>query len=150
MAKKFIFPMETLLKVRLNKEEEIKLLFSKSKMEKSNIENNLKLLKDNYIKYSKIDEKETVVSQKIKKNFLSVLVKKIEECEKELETKNKEVEVRRKELQKRTIDRKTVELLKENAFNKYINEVNKLEQIQNDEFALNLYIKSLKGGENDE
>ncbi|MDV4149702.1 flagellar export protein FliJ [Clostridium sp. AL.422] len=142
MATKFKFGLEKLLEIRIEKEDESKRNFTRTQREKQETERKLIGLKENYEKYSGIKEGESVVYQKIKRNYLFALDKGISETEKNLAIKKKELEIRREDLIKKQIDRKTVDILKERKHIEYIKEEDRKEQILLDELALYSYIRS--------
>lgn len=142
MSKKFKFNLEKLLEIRLEKEEESKRSFTKTQREKQATEIKLTGLKDNYQKYNGIKDGESVVYQKIKRNYLFALDKGISETEKDLAIKNKELEIRREDLIKKQVDRKTVDILKERKYIEYTKEEERKEQILIDELSLYAYIRS--------
>ena len=84
MTKKFEFGLEKLLEIRIQKEEESKRNFTRTLREKKETENKLELLKENYAKYSDIKPGESVINQKIKRNYLYVIDKGITETKKDL------------------------------------------------------------------
>lgn len=148
MSVAYKFSLEKLLEIREEKEEESKRKFSKSKEEKMKTESELEGLKENYNKYKGIRPGEDVIYQKIKRNYLYALEGGIKNKEKELVIKTRELEVRRIDLKDKQKDRKTVSKLKEKKIEEFIKEQNRVEQINNDEFALYGYIRnSRKGGE---
>lgn len=148
MSVAYKFSLEKLLEIREEKEEESKRKFSKSKEEKMKTESELEGLKENYNKYKGIRPGEDVIYQKIKRNYLYALEGGIKNKEKELVVKTRELEVRRIDLKDKQKDRKTVSKLKEKKIEEFIKEQNRVEQINNDEFALYGYIRnSRKGGE---
>lgn len=142
MSKNFKFGLEKLLEIRIEKEEESKRKFTKTQREQKETEIKLTNLKESYEKYSGINEGESLVYQKIKRNYLFALDKGIEETEKNLVTKNKELEVRRNDLLKKQIERKTVDILKERQYTEFIKEEDRKEQILNDELALYAYMRN--------
>lgn len=140
----FKFGLETLLEIRTNKEEESKRNFNKSQRELQE-----KLLKkqdllNQYERYSGINKGESLVYQKLKKNYLFALDKGISKIEQDIEVKTKEVNYRREELKKKQMERKTVDIIKEKQYRQYIDEENRKEQIQNDEFALYAYMRNIE------
>lgn len=143
MTTQFNFSLEKLLEMRKTREEEGKKLFNSSQRELQDSLNKLDELNSNYEKYNGINAGETIVYQKIKKNYLIALNKGIEQTEKEIEKKQKEVDYRREQLRVRQIDRKTVDILKEKKYNEFISEQNRKEQIANDEFALYAYMRQI-------
>ena len=136
MNKQFKFSLEKLLEMRKTREEEGKKLFNSSQRELQISKDKLNELHDNYNKYNGITPGESLVYQKLKKNYLIALNKGILQTEKEIEKKQKEVDYRREQLKIRQIERKTVDILREKRYNQFIWEQNYKEQIQNDEFAL--------------
>ena len=142
MSKNFKFGLEKLLEIRTEKEEESKRQFTKTQREQKEVEIKLTDLKESYEKYSGINEGESLVYQKIKRNYLLALDKGIEETEKALLTKNKELEIKRNDLLKKQIERKTVDILKERQYTEFIKEEDRKEQILNDELALYAYMRN--------
>ncbi len=147
MAQRYRFSLQKLLEIREEKEEESKRLFTETKNRKIATENELKELRELYENYKGIKPGETVIYQKIKRQYLKALEFGIKEKEKELELREKELEQRRLELKEKQIERKTVSKLKEKQYESYQKEQNRIEQLNNDEFALYGYMRNLKGGE---
>lgn len=147
MASGYKFSLQKLLEIREEKEEESKRLFTESQRQKQITENELINMRDSYDKYKGIRPGEDVIYQKIKRNYLLALESGIKNKEKELVVKSREVEVRRIDLKQRQVDRKIVETLKEKQYRAFIKEQDRIEQINNDEFALYAYMRNLKGGE---
>ena len=147
MASGYKFSLQKLLEIREEKEEESKRLFTESQRQKQITENELSNMRDSYDKYKGIRPGEDVIYQKIKRNYLLALESGIKNKEKELVVKSREVEVRRTDLKQRQVDRKIVETLKEKQYRAFIKEQDRIEQINNDEFALYAYVWGLKGGE---
>lgn len=143
MSNKFKFSLEKLLEMRKTREEEGKKLFNSSQNELQNSINKLNELNSNYEKYNGIIPGESLVYQKIKKNYLIALNKGIQQTEIEIEKKQKEVDYRREQLRVRQIERKTVDILREKKYNEFISEQNRKEQITNDEFALYSYMRKM-------
>lgn len=142
MSTKFKFRLDKLLEIRIEKEEESKRKFTKTQREKKETEIKLTGLKENYEKYNGIKQGESVVYQKIKRNYLFALDKGISETEKILVTKNKELEIRRNDLIKKQIDRKTVDILKDRKYTEYTKEEDRKEQNLNDELSLYSYMRN--------
>lgn len=141
MSANFKFGLEKLLEIRVEKEEESKRNFTKTQREKQKTEDKLNELKGNYDKYNGIKKGETLIYQKIKKNYLFAIDKGINETEKELITKAKELEIRRSDLIKKQIDRKTVDILKERQLIEFNKEEDRKEQLFIDELALYAYMR---------
>lgn len=142
MPKDFKFGLEKLLEIREKNEEESKRKFTQSQRETKKTEVKLNDLNDNYKKYNGINQGETLVYQKIKKNYLFALNKGIDATEKELKLRERELEFRRADLKKKQVERKTVDILKEKQLTAYTKEQNRIEQINNDEFALYAYMRN--------
>ncbi|MBS5925662.1 MAG: flagellar export protein FliJ [Clostridium sp.] len=147
MTSGYKFSLQKLLEIREEKEEESKRLFTESQRQKQITENELSNMRESYDKYKGIRPDEDVIYQKIKRNYLLALESGIKSKEKELVIKSREVEVRRSDLKQRQVDRKIVETLKEKQYRAFIKEQDRIEQINNDEFALYAYMRNLKGGE---
>lgn len=143
MASGYKFSLQKLLEIRGEKEEESKRLFTESQRQKQITENELNNMRDSYDKYKGIRPGEDVIYQKIKRNYLLALESGIKSKEKELVVKSREVEVRRIDLKQRQVDRKIVETLKEKQYRAFIKEQDRIEQINNDEFALYAYMRNL-------
>lgn len=141
MSGNFKFRLEKLLEIRTEKEEESKRLFNKTEIEKQKTEEKLKNLKFNYEKYNGINKGESIVYQKIKRNYLFALDKGITETEKDLTIKLKELDIRREDLLKKQIERKTVDILKERKSLEFYKEEERKDQIFNDELALYAYMR---------
>lgn len=147
MAKGYKFSLEKLLEIREDKEEESKREFTESKKAKINTENELNNLNECYERYKGIKPGEDVVYQKVKRSYLTALNVGIKQKTKELKVKERELEVKRQELAKRQVERKTVSRLKEKGYASFLKEQDRVEQLNNDEFALYAYMRKLKGGE---
>ena len=137
----FKFKLQKLLDIRVNEEEESKLLYSKAQNQKNIVENKLHELENNYKKYSDISRAKDTISQKITMNYLSYLNTNIKDTEKELEAKEIELEKAKKDFIDKRIKRRSLEVLKENKILEIKKEEERLEQISNDEFALYGYIR---------
>lgn len=144
------FRLQKLLDIRLQKEDESKRTFKEAQSEKLKVEKKLNELKENYVKYRTISNKESVIEQKIRHVYLNAINYSINEAHEELAKKQKVLEEKRYELKQKQIERKTVETLKEKQKETFLKEQNLIEQKANDEFALYGFIrnlKNLKGGE---
>lgn len=141
MSGNFKFRLEKLLEIRTEKEEESRRLFNKTEIEKQKTEEKLNNLKFNYEKYNGINKGESIVYQKIKRNYLFALDKGITEIEKDLTIKLKELDIRREDLLKKQIERKTVDILKERKSLEFYKEEERKDQIFNDELALYAYMR---------
>lgn len=139
---KYKFKLQKLLDIKAKEEEESKVEYTKAQNDKREIEKNLKELDSNYKKYSQFASFEDVVSQKIRLNYLYTITQTIEQCNILLEEKEKKVIEAKDDFIEKQINRKSLETLKENKFNKLRKEEERKEQIENDEFALYAYIRN--------
>ena len=137
----FKFKLQKLLDIRINEEEESKLLYSQSQNKKNIVEKKLIELENSYKKYSDMSIAKDTITQKITMNYLSHLNVSIKETLKELEEKEVEVENAKKDFIDKRIKRRSLEVLKENQILEMQKEEERLEQISNDEFALYSYIR---------
>ncbi len=145
MERHFNFKLQKLLDIRIQQEEKSIVSFQKAQRDSSLAEEKLFGLQQNYNKYNREDNEETVIHKKIKRNYLSALTKHIEEAEVEVEEKEITLNKCREDLKDRQIERKTVEILKEKKYDQYLFEENQKEQKMNDEFALYGYIRFAEG-----
>ena len=141
---KYKFRLQKLLDIRIDREEESKREFQQAKRESLKVKEKLDLLKANYEKYNNMSNFKSVIEQKITHKYLKALVYSIDKAKIELKDKEKVVEMKRNELQKRQIDRKTVDILKEKQETAFIKEQNRIEQKTNDEFALYGFIRNVQ------
>ena len=137
----FKFKLQKLLDIRINEEEESRLLYSQAQNQKKGIENKLIELENNYRKYSDINNIKDTISQKIAMNYISYLTTYIKDTEKELQAKEIEVEKAKKDFIDKRVKRRSLEVLKENQILEMKKEEERVEQISNDEFALYSYIR---------
>lgn len=138
---KFKFKLQKLLDIRINEEEESKLLYSQAQNQKNIVENKLTELENNYKKYSDISIAKDTITQKITINYLAHLNTHIKDTVKELKAKEIELENAKKDFIDKRIKRRSLEVLKENQILEMKKEEERLEQISNDEFALYSYIR---------
>lgn len=137
----FKFKLQKLLDIRINEEEESKLLYSQAQNKKNIVEKKLIELENSYKKYSDMSIAKDTITQKITMNYLSHLNVSIKETIKELEEKEVELENAKKDFIDKRIKRRSLEVLKENQILEMKKEEERLEQISNDEFALYSYIR---------
>ena len=137
----FKFKLQKLLDIRINEEEESKLLYSQAQNKKNIVEKKLIELENSYKKYSDMGIAKDTITQKITMNYLSHLNVSIKETLKELEEKEVEVKNAKKDFIDKRIKRRSLEVLKENQILEMQKEEERLEQISNDEFALYSYIR---------
>lgn len=133
---RYKFPLQKLLSIRTDQEEDSKRVFMEAVRQKNIAEENLNILKDNYKKYNISNIQEVIAERRIRNLYLTTLINDIHISESDLQTKQDIVEYKRNDLKQKQIDRKTVEKLKEKGTEEFINEQNSIEQKQNDEFAV--------------
>lgn len=136
MSAGFNFSLQRVLDIRKENEQEAVRVLKQAQKEKLNLENKLQGFKDNYSKYNVINSGESVVYQKIKRNYLQTVREAISKTEVQIEVKNKDIEIKRQKAKQKQIERKTVETLKDKRYEGFIKEQYRIEQINNDEFAL--------------
>jgi len=136
------FRLQKLLDIRKDFEDKSKLEFKEAQREKNIVENELNNLKENYKAHRNIDTYESVINQKIKQNYLNALNYAIDKNTVVLENKGKILDKKREELKQCQVEKKTVEILKENQKIAFLKEQNLIEQKNNDEFALYAFIRN--------
>ena len=144
MENAFKFNLEKVLDIRKDKEDQSIRVFKNSQNEKLEIENKIINLKDNYEKYRGIKPNEDIIYQKIKRRYLNSLTGAIKDKEIELQYKEIEVEEKRKDLNEKRLEKRTVEILKEKQYDKFIKEQNRVERVMNDELALYAFVRNQK------
>ncbi|WP_278382303.1 flagellar export protein FliJ [Clostridium tyrobutyricum] len=148
--KKYEFKLQKLLDIREDQEDKSKMEFQRAQEDSLRVKDKLDSMKYNYDKYKDLSLVKNPIQQKITHIYLKSLTGSIDAAEREFQNKQKIVEVKREEMKKRQIDRKTVDILKEKDKAAFIRFENRVEQNQNDEFALYGFIRknlSLKEGE---
>ncbi len=135
------FRLQRLLDMREKIEDDKKVHFMEACNRKNKVESSLNNLQENYSKYSTIQVGKDTVQRKIQYHYLNLLSNSIEGTKIQLVEEKKVVEEKRVELVKAQVDKKTVEILKEKSYKRFIAEENHIEQLQNDEFALYGYIR---------
>lgn len=141
MAQGYKFKLQKLLEIRETREEEKKIIFMEANREKLKVEQNLESLENNYYKYSTMDISSSTYERKIQQNYLNLLYSSIEATAVTLEEKTQELEEKRLDLVLAQVERKTVEILKEKQKKEFLEEQDRLEQLQNDEFALYGFVR---------
>ncbi|MGL6105060.1 flagellar export protein FliJ [Romboutsia sp.] len=136
------FKLQKLLDIRIKNEEESKVFFVQAKNKKRKVEENLKTLEVNYEKYCDISQVEDVITQKITINYLSSLTQSIKSTNAQLKKEEIKVSEAKEDLLGKQIQRKSLEILKENVLQRVKKEEERIEQITNDEFALYSFIRN--------
>lgn len=143
--KKYVFRLEKLLELRVSREEESIRRFKEAQVDKLEKEQQLVKLKEEYETSLCKRNFGNTAYRKILENYLRSLEGNIENKKIEILNSEKVLEERREELRKKRIDRKTVEILKENGKSAFLKEQDRIEQINNDEFALYGHIRNSEG-----
>lgn len=138
---KFKFKLEKVLDIKLKNEEESKMEHAKALKAKVDVQNELDSLNQKYKKYSDMSDMDDIVRRKIVSNYLNSLHSSIEETNKILSEKQKILDDKQKDLIERQIERKSIEKLKEKQLNAYKKELDLKEQNQNDEYALQSFVR---------
>ena len=142
LAEGYKFRLQKLLDIRKDFEDKSKFKFKEAQSEKNIVEDELNKLKEKYKIHRNIDAYQSVIQQKIKQNYLNALTFAIDETAVALEDKEEILEKNRKELKQCQVEKKTVEILKENQKSAFLKEQNSIEQKNNDEFALYAFIRN--------
>ena len=142
MSTEYKFRLQKLLEIREKTEEKEKILFMEASNAKHLVEKQLEDLQDNYNRYSSINlSKASTIERKIQHNYLNLLSSSIEKTTVDLEDKKQSLELKRQDLIDAQVNRKTVEILKEKKQKEYLWEMARVEQLQNDEYALYGFVR---------
>lgn len=136
MGQNYRFKLQRLLDIREQEEEGKKIVFMEALRDKNKVEAELKDLEDSFEKYSIVTNDMNTTERKIQHHYLNLLNSTIGITKEKLKTDEARVESTRKELVTAQVNKKIVSILKEKDKEKFIKEENRIEQIQNDEFAL--------------
>lgn len=142
MAEKFKFSLEKLLEIRDEKEKESVRLFKGTQDKLLAIEGEIEKLNDQYDNYKIISQNENAAYQKIKRKYVEVIGEALKEKEKERKSIINELEIRRKDLLEKQREKKTVEVIKDKKYKKFIEDLNKKEQTVIDELGLYAFIRN--------
>ncbi len=138
---KYKFKLQKLLDIRIKEEEEAKIAYGKEQNKKNMLENKLDDLKSKYNEYNNMSNIKDIVTQKITLNYLEVLIKNIEETNEELIKQEENIKKAKEDFIQKQIKRKSLETLKEKQINEIKKEEERIEQLNNDEFALYAYLR---------
>ena len=141
MDKKFKFKLQKVLDIKIDIEKEAEIQLVQSQTKKKDIEEQLINLEKSYHKYMNIQIDGDRVSQKLTRNYITLLDDSIKDTNEKLNKSAKEVETNKHKLIERRIEVKSLEKLKENKYTKYKKEQNLKEQIENDEYAILNFIR---------
>lgn len=136
MGQNYRFKLQRLLDIREQEEEGKKIVFMEALRDKNKVEAELKDLEDSFEKYSIVTNDMNTTERKIQHHYLNLLNSTIGITKEKLKTDEARVESTRKELITAQVNKKIVSILKEKDKAEFIKEENRIEQIQNDEFAL--------------
>lgn len=140
----FRFPLQKLLDIRADKEEQSKLRLMEAQRQKKTAETKLNELQGSYDRYKVFDRSMSTAERKMKNNYLVALDMGIKTAKDELENKTVVVDNCRKDLMVKQVERKTVEIVKDKRFEAFKKEQNRKEQVQNDEFALYSFMRNIE------
>lgn len=138
----FKFRLEKVLDIKVKEEEKIKIKLQSELSNKRSTEEMLHSYKLEKEK-SMYDFAESILEKKIKLNYIYRLDGKIQGCTSNLLKIEEKISCIRNELVECTKELKAMEKLKDKKYQEYICEINRIEQIQNDEFALSSFIKKI-------
>ncbi|MBS5786964.1 MAG: flagellar export protein FliJ [Clostridioides difficile] len=141
MDKKFKFKLQKVLDIKIDIEKEAEIQLVQSQTKKKDIEEQLINLEKSYHKYMNMQIDGDRVSQKLTRNYITLLDDSIKDTNEKLNKSAKEVETNKHKLIERRIEVKSLEKLKENKYTKYKKEQNLKEQIENDEYAILNFIR---------
>lgn len=138
---KFKFRLQKVLDMKLRNEEESKIEHTKALKAKIEVQNELDYLRSKYKQYSDMQNVEDIVKRKIIASYLNSLHLSIEDTVKILEEKQRILNEKQKDLIQKQVERKSLEKLKEKELISFTKELELKEQLQNDEYALQSYIR---------
>jgi flagellar protein FliJ len=138
------FPLQKLLDMRIDKEEESKRNFTEAQRQKNLEEEKLNKLKADYNKFNIENAEDDIVKRRIKESYLTMLKQHMIESSRELKRLIEILEQKRLDMAQKQIDRKTVETLKDKRIEAFNREQDDIERKTNDEFALYSHIRKLE------
>ncbi|WP_024621265.1 flagellar export protein FliJ [Metaclostridioides mangenotii] len=136
MEKNFKFKLQKVLDIKIDDKREAERELLQSQNNKLGIEDQLKKLEKSYHKYMNMQIDGDRVSQKLTRNYITLLDNSIQDTNDKLNQSVKEVEINKSKLIERRIEVKSLEKLKENKYRSFLKEQNLKEQIESDEFAI--------------
>ena len=145
MAARFKFRLEKVLELKIQKENEHMITHSKILNKKIKIESDIDNLENTYNEYLKLQNNETdILNKKLTYNYTNFLYQSVLSLKEELKGVEVEYEKSLSVLTGLQLERKALEKLKEKHYQKYIAQLDALEDDLNDEFATQAYFKNLK------
>ena len=145
MAARFRFRLEKVLELKIQKENEHMITHSKILNKKIKIESDIDNLENTYNEYLKLQNNETdILNKKLTYNYTNFLYQSVLSLKEELKGVEVEYEESLNILTGLQLERRALEKLKEKHYQKYIAQMDALEDDLNDEFATQAYFKNLK------
>lgn len=140
---RFAFRLQKVLDHRLRIEDEKKRVFANSRKIYLSEKEKLEMLYRKHEESStdKVEKTTGVFSYIAKYNYMLFLEKRIEEQIQRVKACENDMMSKKSQLEESQRNRKVLDKLKENAFKQYMLNIEKLEQKQNDEFALYGYVR---------
>ena len=143
MATRFKFRLEKVLELKIQKENEHMITHSKILNKKIKIESDIDNLENTYNEYLKLQNNETdILNKKLTYNYTNFLYQSVLSLKEELKGVEVEYEKSLSVLTGLQLERKALEKLKEKHYQKYIAQLDALEDDLNDEFATQAYFKN--------
>lgn len=141
--KSFVFRLQKVLDYRMGVEDEKKQAFIKARLDYLREKDILDYLHEKLEGcYNDVTEKESSIFAYIAKyNYMTFLEEKKEDQVKKVQVYEEEMNKKKYEFTESQRDRKVIDKLKENALMEYRTSLDRLEQKQNDEFALYGYMR---------
>lgn len=140
----FKFRLQKVLDIKIRNEEQSKIEHAKALKAKMDVQNELDYIRSKYTQYSNMQDIEDIVKRKIISSYLNSLYISIEETTKLLEEKQKILNDKQQDLTQKQVERKSLEKLKEKDLAEFNKKLELKEQIQNDEYALQSYLRAKK------
>jgi flagellar protein FliJ len=142
--KRYMFNLQRLLDIRAEQEEHSKIKFKEARVDKERVQNRLVSLNEDYRRFASNMYKGTTIDKKLTWFYLEGVSKNIQNTNQELIYKDKILQERRADLEDKKIKNKTVEILKQKDYQKFLKMEKQQEQKENDEFAISGFLRKLK------
>ena len=143
--KGYKFNLQRLLDIREEQEEDSKIKFKEARLEKEIVEQELDRLNNDYRKFASKTNQGTTTDKKLTWFYLEGMSRNIKKTNQELIYKDKILEERRADLKDKKIKNKTVEILKQKDYQRYLKIEKQQEQKENDEFAIGGFVRKIEG-----
>lgn len=138
----FKFRLQKVLDIKIKNEEKSKIEHAKALKAKVDVQNELDYLRSKYTQYSNMQDVEDIVKRKIIASYLNSLYISMEETTKLLEEKQRILNDKQQDLIQKQVERKSLEKLKEKDLIEFNKNLELKEQLQNDEYALQSYLRT--------